>query len=108
MAVIFLAELDQHLSAFEVIMSKLHDSGLPTSELLQSHQGEFLGKFHVIKGGAGFLQLNIISSAAGRGETMFKAQITAADAPAVVDSLKDILQILAQERIELARELTPA
>lgn len=68
---IFEKELDGHLQFFERILDEATRAVSP-DEVLRSHAHSLAQRFHLLKGGAGFLGLEPMRIAATEGDELFK------------------------------------
>ena len=102
---IFLQEFDSHLKFLSTLAHDLRNADNPMS-ILSEKRVSAQNRFHVIKGGAGFLKLTDIAACASEAEETLKK--TALDADSL-DSLSDCLQrtvsTLEQEVEELRKLL---
>lgn len=73
-AKIFVEELETHLDYFEQIRAEAAAGGSP-DEVLRAHAESLGRRFHLIKGGAGFLGLEGMREAATEGDALFKGKI---------------------------------
>ncbi|MFN8390995.1 MAG: Hpt domain-containing protein [Bdellovibrionota bacterium] len=100
-AVIFLTELEQHSNAMSEALS---DTGAPLATLTANAKN-FSERFHTVKGGAGFLQLDRLKALATDGEKLFKQPIDSGNCDAVMDQFKQLLSGLQEELVLLRAEL---
>ncbi len=92
-AKLFLGELEGHLRMLESLVPLGSEPGV-IDAALRSHGPRLAERFHLIKGGAGFLQLNTIREAAISGERLCKAGSDPAGAPEPADELPRIIRAL--------------
>ncbi len=74
-AKIFLAELNGHAEFIHSLRTRL--AGAPpadTEKLLTENAGPLAERFHLIKGGAGFLKLTALKDNASQNEKLFRAR----------------------------------
>ena len=99
-AAIFLGELETHSAYFEKSLVEIQDHNS-----LSAYARNFAEKFHVIKGGAGFLKLDRLRNAAAHGETLLKSFSPESDTDTALKQLKELVQILQEEALSLKLEL---
>ena len=71
---IFAEELSSHVAFFKQVLARLEDvvGEQAIEEELRTKAKKLEHRFHLLKGGAGFLQLKEIAEASLAGETLFK------------------------------------
>ncbi|MCC6954494.1 MAG: Hpt domain-containing protein [Deltaproteobacteria bacterium] len=95
---IFLKEISDHLVAFRAILSDASISERSTAEQEKLRHG-LENRFHVIRGGAGFLQHAQLAACSTRGEKLFRdakggeriAEIVTNELPALIQTLEEEL-----------------
>jgi chemotaxis protein histidine kinase CheA len=100
-AQIFLTELEGHVAVFRDRAAEYaaRQNSLSDTRALAE-------KFHVIKGGAGFLKLERIREAAAAGEKLFRSYTPDSDTETVVEEFQRLTAILEEETTALRHELT--
>ncbi|MCB0322236.1 MAG: Hpt domain-containing protein [Bdellovibrionales bacterium] len=97
---IFVTELESHLAALEGFVAELET--MPPEKLssgFDAHAKRLAERFHVLKGGSGFLQLKTIASLTGKGEEWFKNGTVPARAP--IDLRTELAELVRALRDEL-------
>ena len=90
--VIFVSEFSGHLQCFDSIVA--------SPEKLASEAIEVSRRFHTIKGGAGFLQLETVAQLAGEGEALFKQEPMPEEA---ISKLEELARSLRAEYDQLEK-----
>jgi chemotaxis protein histidine kinase CheA len=76
---IFVKELESHLDYFDEILAQIQAIKNNVEPVSEKRAQEIQKKFHLIKGGAGFLGLREISENATNGEQLVKPNSTTLD-----------------------------
>ena len=90
---LFLGELDSHLEFFQSSLASLEESKLDFDQI-DDLQAGLSNRFHLIRGAAGFLQLEAIRDFAKEAEIDLKK--TAYEQPDLLAKLKELVAQLSQ------------
>jgi chemotaxis protein histidine kinase CheA len=95
---IFLDELASHLPDIRAAISEMRaelDAGSDDEQAASKHAAALEHKFHLMKGGAGFLQLSEVAQAATSGEKMFKgAKLNPQGDQPFIDQLESLVDAI--------------